>query len=99
MEKMLSLLGISSLDELSADPGNNPGLDEEIESNELKEIIKNSMARLSEICQKILVAFYYEELSMQDISRQLNLANEDVAKSKKYQCKKELERLVKQALK
>ena len=90
---------ISSLDELSAAPGNNPGLDEEIESDELKEIVKNSMARLSEICQKILVAFYYEERSMQEISRRLDLANEDVAKSKKYQCKKELERLIRKALK
>jgi hypothetical protein len=35
---------------------------------------------------------------MNEISKSLGLANEDVAKSKKYQCKKELERLVKKAL-
>ena len=56
------------------------------------------MKQLSPICQQILTAFYYEDKSMQEISKSLGLANEDVAKSKKYQCKKELERLVKKAV-
>ena len=89
----------TALDELSANPGHNPGPAEKVEEDELKTIIKTCMSQLSDICQKILIAFYYEELSMQEISRQLGLAGEDVAKSKKYQCKKELERLVKQAVK
>jgi RNA polymerase sigma factor (sigma-70 family) len=90
---------MSSLDALSDNPGHNPGLDETLESDEIKEIVKSCLARLSEICRNVLIAFYYEELSMQEISRRLGLAGEDVAKSKKYQCKKELERLIKQALK
>ena len=56
------------------------------------------MKQLSVLCQQILTAFYYDEKSMQEISILLHLANEDVAKSKKYQCKKELEHLVKKAL-
>jgi RNA polymerase sigma factor (sigma-70 family) len=90
---------MSSLDALADNPGHNPGLDEALESDEMKEIVKSCLARLSEICRNVLIAFYYEELSMQEISRRLGLAGEDVAKSKKYQCKKELERLIKQALK
>jgi RNA polymerase sigma factor (sigma-70 family) len=89
----------TGLDVLQDQPASNPESDDEIESEEVKEIVKNCMARLSEICRKILIAFYYDELSMQEISRQLGLANEDVAKSKKYQCKKELERLVIEAQK
>ena len=64
----------------------------------MAEIVKKCMKQLSVLCQQILTAFYYDEKSMQEISTSLHLANEDVAKSKKYQCKKELERLVKGAL-
>jgi DNA-directed RNA polymerase specialized sigma subunit len=69
-----------------------------MEEEELSEIVKRCMKQLSNLCQQILAAFYYDEKSMQEISKSLGLANEDVAKSKKYQCKKELERLVKKAV-
>ena len=71
---------MSSLDALADNPGHNPGLDETLESDEMKEIVKSCLARLSEICRNVLIAFYYEELSMQEISRRLGLAGEDVAK-------------------
>jgi DNA-directed RNA polymerase specialized sigma24 family protein len=53
------------------------------------------MDQLSPLCKKILLLYYYEDRSMAEISKMLDLANENVAKSKKYQCKKELEQLVK----
>ena len=35
---------------------------------------------------------------MEDIARRMNFANADVAKSKKYQCKKSLEAALKQIM-
>jgi RNA polymerase sigma factor (sigma-70 family) len=88
----------TTLEQISDNPVESDGIDDKMEENELSDIVKNCMDQLSKICQQILTAFYYEEKSMQEISISLGLANEDVAKSKKYQCKKELERLVKKAV-
>ena len=88
----------TTLEQVNENPGDSDGIDEKVEENELSGIVKNCMKQLSPICQQILTAFYYEDKSMQEISKSLGLANEDVAKSKKYQCKKELERLVKKAV-
>jgi RNA polymerase sigma factor (sigma-70 family) len=88
----------TTLDQLGDKPGNSAPIDDSMEENELSDIVKNCMKQLSILCQQILTAFYYDEKSMQEISKSLGLANEDVAKSKKYQCKKELERLVKKAV-
>jgi RNA polymerase sigma factor (sigma-70 family) len=86
----------TTLEQISNNPGEDTDIADTIEATELIEIIKHCLRKLSPICQKILTAFYFEEKSMHDISVMLGLANEDVAKSKKYQCKKELEHLVKQ---
>jgi len=88
----------TTLEQLKNNPGNSVQVDDALEENEMAEIVKKCMRQLSVLCQQILTAFYYDEKSMQEISKSLHLANEDVAKSKKYQCKKELERLVKGAL-
>ncbi len=90
---------LTNLEVVQNNPGHSKSIDESIEEVELTEIVKRCMKELSPLCQKILSAFYYEEQSMQQISSSLNLANENVAKTKKYQCKKELESLVKKALK
>ena len=88
----------TTLEHVNENPEDSDGIDDKVEENELSGIVKNCMEQLSPICQQILTAFYYEDKSMQEISKSLGLANEDVAKSKKYQCKKELERLVKKAV-
>jgi len=88
----------TTLENVTDNPGETSGIDETIEENELSGIVKQCMNQLSSLCQQILTAFYYEEKSMLEISQSLGLANEDVAKSKKYQCKKELERLVKKVI-
>ncbi len=46
---------------------------------------------LGEACKKILLAFYYEELSMQDILGKLDYKNEQVVRNKKAKCMKSLE--------
>jgi RNA polymerase sigma factor (sigma-70 family) len=85
----------TSLEDVKNNPAPASPADEQIEEKELSTVVKRCMSELSPLCQQILVAFYYEGHSMQDISQMLGLANENVAKSKKYQCKKELELLVK----
>jgi len=50
---------------------------------------------LGETCKKILFYFYYDDLSMDDIANKMGFANADTAKTKKYKCKKELDKLIK----
>jgi len=88
----------TTLENLTDKPSDSKQIDDSMEENELAGIVKQCMKQLSGLCQEILTAFYYEEQSMQEISKLLGLANENVAKSKKYQCKKELERLIKKAV-
>jgi len=64
------------------------------EEEELIETIKICIGRLSNLCKQILTLYYYENKSMSEISKLTGLANENVAKSKKYQCKKELEQMI-----
>ena len=85
----------TDLGQIPENPGHLITSEESVEERELIAIVNTCMQKLNSLCRKILTAFYYEEKSMQEISQMLGLANEDVAKSKKYQCKKELERLVK----
>ncbi len=55
--------------------------------------------RLGETCRKLLTMFYLEEKGMEEIARALRFNNTDVAKAKKWQCKKELEHFVKKEFK
>ena len=72
--------------------------DEEYQNHEAKErlkIVSDSIAELGDVCQKILMYYYFDGLSMADISKKLNFANTDTAKTKKYKCKKKLDSLIK----
>lgn len=69
-------------------------LDEVIESEEASRV-REALERLGDPCKTLLLLFYWEELTMEEIAIRLGLANADTAKSKKYQCKKALERLLK----
>lgn len=57
--------------------------------------LASAMERLGDPCRAILLLYYYEELPMEEIARRMGFANADTAKSKKYQCKKALEKLLK----
>lgn len=58
--------------------------------NQLMELLNN----LGETCKKILLAYYYENLSMKEILQQLEYENEQVVRNKKYKCLKQLEQIV-----
>lgn len=68
---------------------------EELLENEVVTGIQQALDRLGEPCRKLLLLFYWEELSLGAIAKELRFANADTVKSKKYQCKKALEKLLK----
>lgn len=65
------------------------------ETEERNKIVRNCIAQLGETCKKVLMLYYFEEMSMQDIAGLLGFANTDTAKTKKYKCKKKLDELIK----
>lgn len=69
-------------------------LDQLIESEEAS-LIGAALRKLGEPCRTLLVLFYWEEASMEEIAHRLGFANAETAKSKKYQCKKTLQGLLK----
>ena len=71
---------------------------EEIEENERILAIEQAMEKIGNPCRDILLLYYWEENTMENIAVKLGFANADTVKSKKYQCKKALEKLVKKAL-
>lgn len=71
----------------------------ELETNEKIKAIHDCLNMLGDGCRKILSLYYFEELSMQDIAEKMGFANADTAKTKKYKCKQELDKLVKEKYK
>jgi RNA polymerase sigma factor (sigma-70 family) len=71
---------------------------EEMEENERILAIEQAMEEIGNPCRDILLLYYWEEQTMENIAAKLGFANADTVKSKKYQCKKALEKLVKKAL-
>jgi RNA polymerase sigma factor (sigma-70 family) len=65
------------------------------ETSEREKIIAKCIDQLDSTCKKVLMYYYFEEMSMQDIADKLGFANTDTAKTKKYKCKKKLDDLVK----
>jgi RNA polymerase sigma factor (sigma-70 family) len=45
-------------------------------------------------CRTLLLLYYWEDASMEEIARRMGFANAATAKSKKYQCKEQLKRLM-----
>ena len=68
-------------------------LDELIEGERSKKIAA-ALVKLGDPCKALLVLFYWEEQSMDEIAKQMKFANADTVKSKKYQCKKALEKIL-----
>ena len=88
----------TELNEVVDHSNNEPSAEANLQEAEMIDMVKSCMRLLSPLCQNILTAYYYENKSMSEISKLYSLANENVAKSKKYQCKKHLEDLVRAEL-
>ncbi|MFL5811566.1 MAG: RNA polymerase sigma factor [Flavisolibacter sp.] len=73
------------------------------EEEEINRVIENREAsgkliqvldNLGEACKKILLLYYYENLSMTEILSQTDYENEQTVRNKKYKCMKKLEEMV-----
>lgn len=78
------------VDNVSVDP---PILQEIIDEEDAGELRK-AMHKIGEPCRTILLLFYGEDLSMEEIADKMGFANAQTAKSKKYQCKKLLRQVL-----
>jgi len=65
-----------------------------IADREGKAEVMRLVGELGETCQKILVLFYYENLSMKEILDATEYENEQVVRNKKYKCLKQLEQMI-----
>ncbi|MBC7874128.1 MAG: sigma-70 family RNA polymerase sigma factor [Ferruginibacter sp.] len=57
------------------------------------EVVK-LVGKLGEDCRKILLLFYYENLSIKEILDTMHYENEQVVRNKKYKCLKQLEQMM-----
>ena len=65
-----------------------------IADREGKAEVTRLVGELGETCRKILLLFYYENLSMREILETLHYENEQVVRNKKYKCLKQLEQMI-----
>jgi RNA polymerase sigma factor (sigma-70 family) len=65
-----------------------------IANRESKSRLMQLVDQLGENCKKILLAFYFENLAMKEILKQLKYDNEQVVRNKKYKCLKQLEQMI-----
>ncbi|HTX17882.1 MAG TPA: sigma-70 family RNA polymerase sigma factor [Bacteroidota bacterium] len=79
---------------VEAAPNDEPSPLEELIEGEDAKIVGDALRRLGEPCRTLLLLFYWEELSLEQIGMKMGFANADTVKSKKYQCKKGLEGLL-----
>ena len=67
----------------------------DMETPEREKIIAKCLDQLGDTCRKVLMYYYFDEMSMQEIADKLGFANTDTAKTKKYKCKQKLDELIK----
>ncbi len=65
-------------------------LTQELFSIDKASLLSNVIKEIGKGCEKILLAYYYERQSMEEIAKSMNLSNTQVAKNKKYKCLKKL---------
>jgi RNA polymerase sigma factor (sigma-70 family) len=70
------------------------GISHYIAAREARTQVLTIMDKLGESCKKILLAFYYENLSMKEILTTMNYENDQVLRNKKHKCLKQLEQLL-----
>jgi RNA polymerase sigma factor (sigma-70 family) len=75
-------------------PYDDPSPQEAMEAEEDLTAVHAALNALGAPCRKLLVLFYWEDASMEEVAEQLGFANAATAKSKKYQCKEQLKRLM-----
>lgn len=74
---------------------NEPDIAQHINDWERKKQLRDLVGQLGDPCRKILMLFYYENLSMKEIVDHLPYENEQVVRNKKYKCLQQLTGLIK----
>jgi RNA polymerase sigma factor (sigma-70 family) len=74
------------------DPGESP-LDTMVRS-ERAGAVHRALRTLGDPCRTLLLLFYWEQASMEEIAVRLGFANAGTAKARKYQCKKSLQQIL-----
>lgn len=82
-----------------AHPDEGVSLLEGLMESEEAAMVREGLQKIGEQCRELLLLFYWEELSMEEIADKMGFANADTVKSKKYQCKKALARVLAVAMK
>ncbi|HEX4850708.1 MAG TPA: sigma-70 family RNA polymerase sigma factor [Puia sp.] len=67
-----------------------------IGDREIKQELRELLNQLGESCRKILILFYYENLSMKEMVNHLHYENEQVVRNKKYKCLQQLTGILKE---
>jgi RNA polymerase sigma factor (sigma-70 family) len=67
---------------------------ESLISDERTRVVQDALLRIGEQCRAILLLFYWEQASMEEIAARLGFANAATAKARKYQCKKSLRQIL-----
>lgn len=80
--------------ELSRDK-NEADVSQYISEMERKRQLRELVDQLGESCRKVLLLFYYENLSMKEMVEHLPYDNEQVVRNKKYKCLQALAGLIK----
>ena len=58
----------------------------EEEQAELTGLVQQALHRLGDRCQRVMIYFYQQKLSLTDIAHNLGMANAGVAKTARYRC-------------
>lgn len=64
------------------------------EEKERQRLLRQCLEQLGDTCKQVLMMYYFDRMSMKDIAEQMGFASADVAKTKKYKCMQELEKIV-----
>jgi DNA-directed RNA polymerase specialized sigma subunit len=72
-----------------------PDVAEHIGDRERKKQLRDLVNGLGEACRKVLLLFYYENMTMKEILYHLPYENEQVVRNKKYKCLQQLAGLIK----
>jgi RNA polymerase sigma factor (sigma-70 family) len=71
------------------------GINEWINESEKNRQLRDLVFQLGEPCRKLLMLFYYENLSMREMLDYLPYDNEQVVRNKKYKCLQQLTEIMK----
>lgn len=69
------------------------------EQEERVNAIRKCVESMGETCKNVLTLYYFDGLSMNEIAERMGFSNSNTAKTKKYKCKQELDKIVKKQYK